>query len=78
MKPIAAFLAMIFLWIVGAWLLNLSAGTILTVGGAFFVLVMLRELWWSEKAHRSIERKRNEHLAREREFGRASQRERGD
>lgn len=47
-------------------------------GVILFVLAMLREAWWSEKAHRSIERERNEHLAREREFGRARQRERGD
>jgi hypothetical protein len=39
---------------------------------------MLREIWWSEKARRSIERVREEHLAKEREFGRARQRERGD
>jgi tRNA A37 N6-isopentenylltransferase MiaA len=47
-------------------------------GSILLVLAMLREIWWSEKARRSIERARDEHLAKEREFGRARQRERGD
>jgi hypothetical protein len=73
-----AILAAICLWIAGAWLLGLSAATILTVGGGVFVLVMLREFWWSEKAYRAIERERHDHLASEREFGHRSRRERGD
>lgn len=42
------------------------------------MLALLRAIWWSEKARRSTERKRAEHLADEREFGRIRQRERGD
>ena len=66
------------LWIMGAWLLHLSLAITLGLAGTVCVLVMLREVWWSEKAYRSIERERNEQLAREREFCRARQRERGD
>ena len=78
MKAIAALLAIVGLWTVGDRLLQLSSGTMVLGGSILFVLVMLREIWWSEKARRSIERVREEHLAKEREFGRARQRERGD
>jgi len=78
MKPIATLLAIICLWILGGSLLHLSLATILFWGSVLFVLALLREIWWSEKARRSIERKRAEHLADEREFGRIRQRERGD
>jgi hypothetical protein len=78
MKAVAALLAIIGLWIVGGRLLQLPSGTMLLGGSILFVLAMLREIWWSEKARRSIERARDEHLAKEREFGRARQRERGD
>jgi hypothetical protein len=47
-------------------------------GSVVMVLALLREIWRSEKARRSIERERAAHLAAEREFGRARQRERGD
>jgi hypothetical protein len=78
MKAIAALLAIVGLWTVGDRLLQLSSGTMVLGGSILFVLVMLREIWWSETARRSIERVRDEHLAKEREFGRARQRERGD
>ena len=59
-------------------MMSFSFGTFLFSGAAIFALVMLSRIWASERAHRSIERERDEHFASEREFSRARQRERGD
>ena len=58
--------------------MTFSFGNLLFWGAAIFALVMLRELWLSERAHRSVERARARHSASEREFARARRRERGD
>jgi hypothetical protein len=58
--------------------MTLSFGDLLFWGVAIVTLVMLRELWLSEKARRSVERARAKHFVGEREFARARQRERGD
>ena len=58
--------------------MSFSFGNLLVWGAAIFALAMLREIWLSERARRSAERVRNEHLASEREFARARQRDRGD
>ena len=58
--------------------MTLSFGDLLFWGVAIVTLVMLRELWLSEKARRSVERARAKHLVGEREFARVRQRERGD
>ena len=59
-------------------MMSLSFGNVLFWGSAIFAFAMLRRIWLSEKARRSIERERDEHFASEREFSRARQRERGD
>jgi len=59
-------------------MMSFSFGTFLFWVAAIFALAMLRRIWLSEKARRSIERERDEHFASEREFSRARQRERGD
>ncbi len=78
MKRIAALLALLCLGILGRFLLHLSFGTLLGGAGFLFLLAMLRELWFAEKAHRSSEDERKEHFFKEREFARARRRERGD
>lgn len=77
MKPIAAFVGIVCLWLVGHGLIHLSTRTMLLSAGILIVLAMVRELWWSERAYRSVEHERQERLARERESERARQRERG-
>ena len=47
-------------------------------GVALAALVMIRELWLSERARRSVERARIKQFTSERDFARARQRERGD
>ena len=47
-------------------------------GVAIAALLMLRGLWLSERARRSVERARARHFTSERDFARARQRERGD
>jgi len=59
-------------------MMSFSFGNFLFWGAAIFALAMLRRIWLSEKARRSVERERDEHFASEREFSRARQRERGD
>ena len=59
-------------------MMSFSFGNILFWGSAIFALAMVRRIWLSEKARRSIERERDEHYASEREFSRTRQRERGD
>jgi cytochrome c-type biogenesis protein CcmH/NrfF len=58
--------------------MTFTVGNLLFWSAAAFALVMLRELWLSEKARRRVERARANHFASEREFARARQRERGD
>jgi hypothetical protein len=58
--------------------MSFSFETLMFWGSAIFALAMLRRIWFSEKARRSIERDRDKHFASEREFSRARQRERGD
>jgi hypothetical protein len=77
-KRIAAILALLCLGILGRLLMHLSFGTLLGGAGFLFLIAMSRELWFAEKAHRSSEHEREEHLIREREFARARLRERGD
>ena len=77
MKPIAAFVSIVCLWLVGHWLIHLSTQAMLLSAGILVLLAMVRELWWSERAYRSVEHERQENLAREREFERVRQRERG-
>ena len=78
MKPIIVLPALLCLGIAAGWALDLAAGSMLLWVCIFFVLALLREVWSSEQARRLIERDRNEHLAHEREVGRAHQRDRGD
>jgi hypothetical protein len=59
-------------------MMSFSFGNVLFWGSAIVAFAMLRKIWLSEKARRSIERERDEHFASEREFSRARQRERGD
>jgi hypothetical protein len=58
--------------------MSFSFGNLLFWGTAIVMLMMLRELWLSEKARRSVERAKARHLASERQFGRDRLRERGD
>ena len=58
--------------------MTFSIGTFVFWGAAIIVLAMLRELWLSERAHRSVERARAKHFTSEREFASARRRERGD
>jgi hypothetical protein len=55
-----------------------SFGNVLFWGTVILTLVMIRELWLSERARRSVERARTKHFTSERDFARARQRERGD
>jgi len=66
------------LWVLVAWRLHLSLEITFGLGAGIFVLMMLPEVWWSERAHRSMRRESNLRAAREREYSRARQRERGD
>ena len=78
MKPIATILGLLCFLIAGGLVLHLPAGTMLRWAAIFVALALLRTIWRSERAYLAIERDRNEQLARERDFGRARQRERGD
>jgi len=78
MKRAAPLVAVLCGAAAGLLLLDLSLGTVLIGIGLVVVLGVLRELWLSERAHRSSERERREHLVREREFANARLRERGD
>ena len=66
------------LWLPAAWLFHVSLEIMLGLGAGIFVVMMLPEMWWSERAHRSMRRESNLRAAREREYSRARQRERGD
>jgi len=66
------------LWLLAAWLLQVSLEIMLGVGAGIFLVVMLPEMWWSEREHRAMRREANLLAAREREYSRARQRERGD
>ena len=55
-----------------------SFGNLLFWGVAIAALLMLRELWLSERARRSAERARARHFTSERDFARARQLEAGD
>jgi hypothetical protein len=59
-------------------MMSLSLADVLFWGAAVFALAMLRLLWLSERARWAVERTKNAHRAREREFLSARRRERGD
>ena len=59
--------------LVGAWL-----GVLLIGASALIVLVLLGQLWLSERAYRVSEQARDTHFAKERELGRSQLRQRGD
>jgi hypothetical protein len=71
-------LAVLCLWILSAWFFHLSLAITIGIAAGIFIVSMLPELWWSERAHRSMRRESNLRAAREREYARARQRERGD
>lgn len=58
--------------------MTFSFANLLMWGVAIVMLAMLRKIWLSERARRSVERARARHILNEREFARARQRERGD
>ena len=70
--------AALCLWIPAAWFFDLSLAITIGIAAGIFLVSMLPELWWSERAHRSMRRESNLRAAREREYSRARQRERGD
>ena len=70
--------ATVSLWIFGAWFFHLSLAIAIGIAAGIFIVSMLPELWWSERAHRSMRRESNLRAAREREYARARQRDRGD
>jgi hypothetical protein len=59
-------------------MISLSFGDLLISGVVIFALAMLRQIWMSERARRSLEHEREVHLVSERLFGRDRLRERGD
>ena len=59
-------------------MIYLSFGNLLMCGAVIAALFMLRQIWLSEKARRSVERARARHIFSEREFAHARRRERGD
>jgi hypothetical protein len=65
-------------WLLAAWFLKVSIEITVGLGALNFLAMMLPQLWWSERAHRSMRREGNLRAAREREYSRARQRERGD
>jgi hypothetical protein len=73
-----AIVALLCAAIAGRLWLHLSFGTLLIVTASLFVAVMLRELWFGERAHRSAQRVRDAHFIREHEVGRERLRELGD
>jgi hypothetical protein len=70
--------ATVSLWIFAAWSFQLSLAIGIGIAAGIFLVSMLPELWWSERAHRSMQRESNLRAAREREYARARQRDRGD
>jgi len=73
-----AIVALLCAAIAGRLWLHLSFGTLLIVTASLFVAVMLRELWFGERAHRSAQRVRDAHFVREHEVGRERLRDLGD
>ena len=55
-----------------------SFGNVLLWGAAILALFMLRQLWLSERARRSVERARTAHFTKERQLARARQIECGE
>lgn len=64
--------------IVGRLVLHVPLTALLIAVGTLAVVIMLGQLWLSEKAYRHSEHARNKDLAGEREHARARLRERGD